>query len=107
MIDGQRTAIARSSIRYQLFDTVKQLNWLHIRQFNTLPIAAYITAFADAGYVGSTVAKEYQSRLANQLLAGAGMSLDIVTYYNLVVRLSGAVNREGKGGFYFNLAQEF
>lgn len=107
VIDGQRTAIARSSIRYQLFDTVKQLNWLHIRQFNTLPIAAYITAFADAGYVGSTVAKEYQSRLANQLLAGAGMSLDIVTYYNLVVRLSGAVNREGKGGFYFNLAQEF
>lgn len=107
VIDGQHSAVARSSFRYQLFDTVKQLNWLHIRQFNTLPIAAYITAFADAGYVSSTVAGQYQSRLANQLLIGTGLSFDLVTYYNLVIRLSGAINRQGNTGFYFNFAQEF
>ncbi|QJD78817.1 BamA/TamA family outer membrane protein [Spirosoma rhododendri] len=107
VIDGQHSAVARSSFRYQLFDTVKQLNWLRIRQFNTLPIAAYITAFADAGYVGSTVAEQYQSRLANQLLVGTGLSFDLVTYYNLVIRLSGAINRQGNTGFYFNFAQEF
>ncbi len=107
VIDGQHSAVARSSFRYQLFDTVKQLNWLHIRQFNTLPIAAYITAFADAGYVSSTVAGQYQSRLANQLLVGTGLSFDLVTYYNLVIRLSGAINRQGNTGFYFNFAQEF
>jgi outer membrane protein assembly factor BamA len=106
VIDGQQSMVARSSFRYQLFDTVKQLNWLHIRQFNTLPIAAYITAFADAGYVGSTVAEQYRSRLANQLLIGTGLSLDLVTYYNLVLRFSGAINRQGNTGFYINLAQE-
>lgn len=107
VVDGQRTAIWRNSIRYQLFNTRKQLNWLHIRQFNTIPIAAYITAFGDAGYVRSTVAEQYQSQLANRLLLGTGMSLDVVTYYNFVVRFSGSINREGKGGFFFNLAQEF
>lgn len=107
VIDGQRTAIWRNSVRYQLFNTRKQLNWLHVRQFNTLPIAAYITAFGDAGYVRSTVAEEYQSRLANQLLLGTGMSLDIVTYYNFVMRFSGTINRQGNTGFFFNLAQEF
>ncbi|GAB3893095.1 hypothetical protein GCM10028825_33190 [Spirosoma agri] len=107
VIDGQRSAIWRNSVRYQLFNTVKQLNWLHIRQFNTIPIAAYITAFADAGYVSSTVAEQYQSKLANRLLLGTGMSLDVVTYYNFVVRFSGSINRQGKAGFYFNLAQEF
>ncbi|WP_338876239.1 BamA/TamA family outer membrane protein [Spirosoma sp. SC4-14] len=107
VIDGQRTAIWRNSIRYQLFNTRKQLNWLHIRQFNTLPIAAYITAFGDAGYVCSTVAEQYQSRLANQLLLGTGMSLDIVTYYNFVMRFSGTINRQGNTGFFFNLAQQF
>ena len=107
VIDGQQSVVARSSLRYQLFDTVKQLNWLKIRQFNTLPIAAYITAFADAGYVGSTVAEQYQSRLANQLLIGTGLSFDLVTYYNLVLRFSGAINRQGNTGFYINLAQEF
>lgn len=107
VIDGQRSVIWRNSLRYQLFNTVKQLNWLHIRQFNTIPIAAYITAFGDAGYVSSTVAEQYQSKLANRLLLGTGLSLDIVTYYNFVMRFSGSVNRQGKAGFFFNLAQEF
>ena len=106
VIDGQRFGTWRNSVRYQLFNTVRQLNWLHIRQFNTLPIAAYITAFGDAGYVSSTVAEQYQSRLANRLLVGTGVSLDIVTYYNVVVRMSGTVNGQGKTGFFFNLAQE-
>jgi outer membrane protein assembly factor BamA len=106
VIDGQQTAIWRNSVRYQLFNTRKQLNWLHVRQFNTLPIAAYITIFGDTGYVSSTVAEQYQSRLANRLLAGTGMSFDLVTFYNMVLRFSGTINAQGKTGFFFNLAQE-
>lgn len=106
VIDGQRTAVWRNSLRYQLFNVRKQLNWLHVRQFNTVPIAAYLTAFGDAGYVSSTVAEHYQSNLANRLLVGTGMSLDVVTFYNLVMRFSGTINGQGKTGFFFNLAQE-
>ncbi len=107
VIDGQRTAIWRNSFRYQLLNVRKQLNWLHIRQFNTVPIAVYLTAFGDVGYVSSTVAEQYQSRLANQLLAGTGLSVDVVSFYNLVMRFSGTVNAQGNKGFFFNLAQEF
>ncbi|SOD97280.1 BamA/TamA family outer membrane protein [Spirosoma fluviale] len=106
VVDGQRTFIWRNSVRYQLFNVRKQLNWLHVRQFNTVPVAAYITAFGDAGYVSSTVAEQYQSQLANKLLAGTGMSLDIVSFYNLVMRFSGTINAQGKAGFFFNLAQD-
>ena len=107
VIDGQRTAIWRNSFRYQLLNVRKQLNWLHVRQFNTVPIAVYLTAFGDAGYVSSTVAEQYQSRLANQLLVGTGLSVDVVSFYNLVMRFSGTVNAQGNKGFFFNLAQEF
>jgi outer membrane protein assembly factor BamA len=106
VVDGQRTAVWRNSLRYQLFNVRKQLNWLHIRQFNTVPIAAYLTAFADAGYVSSTVAEQYQSNLANRPLMGTGLSLDIVSFYNLVFRFSGTINAQGKTGFFFNLVQE-
>lgn len=106
VIDGQRTATWRNSLRYQLLNVRKQLNWLHVRQFNTVPIAVYLTAFGDAGYVNSTVAEQYQSRLANRLLAGTGLSLDVVSFYNLVFRFSGTINAQGKTGFFFNLAQE-
>ncbi|GAB3993715.1 hypothetical protein GCM10028807_29670 [Spirosoma daeguense] len=106
VVDGQRTAFFRNSLRYQLFNVRKQLNWLHIRQFNTLPIAAYVSAFGDAGYVSSNVAEQYQSLLANKLLVGTGLSLDVVTFYNLVMRFSGTINGQGKTGFFFNLVQE-
>lgn len=106
VIDGERTAVWRNSVRYQLVNTRKQLNWLHVRQFNTVPISIYLTGFADAGYVSSTVAEQYQSRLANKPLFGTGVSLDIVTFYNLVLRFSGTVNVQGTTGFFFNLAQE-
>lgn len=106
VIDGQRFGVWRNSLRYQLFNTVKQLNWLHVRQFNTVPIAAYVTAFADAGYVSSTVAQEYRSQLANRLLVGTGLSLDVVSFYNLVFRFSATVNGQGKRGFFVGLAQD-
>ena len=106
VIDGQHTAVWRNSLRYQLVNTRKQLNWLHIRQFNTVPISIYLTGFADAGYVKSNVAEQYQSLLANKLLVGTGVSLDIVSFYNLVMRFSGTINAQGTTGFFFNLTQE-
>ena len=106
VIDGQRFGIWRNSLRYELLKTRKQLDWLRIRQFNTVPIAAYLTAFADMGYVGSSVAEQYQSRLANRTLVGTGVSLDIVTFYNMVFRFNAVVNGQGHKGFYFNLMQE-
>ena len=105
VIDGQRYGLFKNSVKYQLFNTVKQLRWLHVRQFNTLPVAAYLTAFADVGYVGSTVAEQYGSLRANRWLVGSGLSLDVSLSYNLVMRFSGTINREGQRGFFFNLTQ--
>src|SRR5205823_12855589 len=105
VIDGQRYGLFKNSVKYQLFNTVKQLQWLHVRQFNTLPIAAYLTAFGDAGYVGSTVAEQYGSLRANRWLVGGGLSLDLALSYNLIMRFSASMNREGQRGFFFNLTQ--
>lgn len=105
VVDGQRYALFKNSVKYQLFNTVKQLRWMPVRQFNTLPVAAYLTAFADAGYVGSTVSEQYGSLLANRWLAGGGVSLDLALSYNLVMRFSASLNREGQRGFFFNLTQ--
>ena len=105
VVDGQRYGLFKNSVKYQLFNTVKQLRWLHVRQFNTLPVAAYLTAFGDVGYVSSTVAEQYGSLRANRWLVGSGLSLDVSLSYNLIMRFSGSINREGQRGFFFNLTQ--
>lgn len=107
IIDGQHFGLWKNSLRYRLFNTVKQIRWLKVKQFNTFPIAAYLTGFADAGYVKSSIAQQFESKLANRLLIGTGVSLDVVTFYNLVGRFSTTINAQGQQGFYVNLAQEF
>lgn len=106
VIEGQRYALFRNNIRYRLFSTVKTLNWLHVKQFNTLPISAYVSLIGDAGYVSSTVAERYQSHLANRWLYGYGASLDVVTFYNLVVRFSTVMNAQREPGFFLNIQRE-
>lgn len=107
IIDGQHFGLWKNTLRYQLFDTVKQLSWLKVKQFNTFPIAAYLTGFADAGYVQSSIGRQFESRLANRVLLGTGVGLDVVTFYNLVMRFSATVNGQGQRGFYFSIGQEF
>lgn len=106
VVDGQRYFLWKNNLKYQLFNIRKQLKWMPVRQFNTLPLAAYVNLFADAGYVRSTVARQYESRLANTWLLGTGVSLDLVTFYNLVGRFSFSVNRQGQAGFFVNIMQE-
>ncbi len=106
VVNGQQFLLSKNSLKFQLFNVRKFLRWVPVKQFNTVPLAAYLSLYADAGYVRSTVAEQYQSRLANRLLFGGGAGIDLVTFYNLVFRLNVSVNREGQRGFFFNLSRD-
>ena len=63
-----------------------RLPFLGNPKVNTLPLAVYLNAFADAG--GTAGALSYQPALTNQLpgqlLASVGLGLHLVTYYDRV-----------------------
>ena len=55
-------------------------------KINTLPLAVYLNAFADAGVAGGSVGR-FQlptNQLPGQLLASVGLGLHLVTYYDRV-----------------------
>ena len=106
VVEGNRYGVFRNNVRFRLFDVKKEWKWIPIRQFNTVPIAAYVSLIADAGYVNSAIAEQYQSRLANRWLYGTGLSLDIVTYYNMVFRFSTVLNAQRETGFFLNIQRE-
>ncbi|GAB3313317.1 hypothetical protein GCM10027299_00210 [Larkinella ripae] len=106
VIDGQRYGLFRNTLKYQLLNVQKQLNWMPMKQFNTVPIALYLSLMGDMGYVGSTLAPEYNSRLANSWLYGGGLALDVATFYNLVGRISYSVNRQGQTGLFFSFTYD-
>lgn len=45
--------------------------------------------------------------LSNKFLIGAGGGLDVVTFYDTVLRFEYSFTREGTHGFFFNVKKEF
>lgn len=107
VIDGSKYFYGRNNLRYELFNKKINLRFLKIKQFNQIPIGLYPNLFADYGYVENRFATENRSKLANRLIYGYGFGLDIVTYYNLVVRFNYAINSLNKGNFVFSIGREF
>ncbi|WP_215237128.1 BamA/TamA family outer membrane protein [Dyadobacter helix] len=107
VVDGQYYALVKNEIKYKLFAVQKHFPWVPVRQFNTIPIAAYLNTFADAGYVRNTYPELSNTTLGNRMLYGAGTGVDIVTFYNILARFTYSVNAKKEGRFFFSIIREF
>lgn len=93
----------RTSFKWEFLEGVSKLNEKSIiPQFRTMPYAFYLKLFMDLGYAGDPLLNTENNFWNNDLIGSIGIGLDIVTYYDFVMRLEYSVNREGNTGFYFN-----
>ncbi len=108
VIDGQNYFLTKNSIRFQLikpkFHEVHALKKAH--SFSTIPFYAYFNLFFDAGYVQEKYYSE-NNPLANAWQYGYGAGLDIITYYDFVMRLEYSFNRIKQSGFFIHFASGF
>jgi len=78
-----------------------------IDQFNTIPIAIYVKTYFDAGYVKADLFNPLNTRLVNTVIFGGGLGLDLVTFYDFVLRLEYSFNSEGENHFFLGFQAEF
>ncbi|NJO02911.1 MAG: hypothetical protein HC880_15625 [Bacteroidia bacterium] len=102
VIDGQSFILNNNTLRFRLFDIKKSYKFIPIRQFRTVPLASYLTAYFDNGFVKDEYFTELNRRFSNRWVQGWGVGLDFVTFYNLVFRFNYAVNSDLEGRFFFN-----
>ncbi|MFU8843398.1 MAG: POTRA domain-containing protein [Bacteroidales bacterium] len=102
VIDGQHYGLLKNNLKFELIpNSVAALNFIPTEKFNKLYYAVYLNLFTDLGYV-------FDSRnistnpLANEILVGYGIGLDLVTYYDFVLRVEYSINRRGESGFFFH-----
>jgi outer membrane protein assembly factor BamA len=108
VVDGQQYGYIKTNLKYEIFNKIMNIGkYLKVKQFNTMPLSIYPNAFFDVGYVANQYATENKSLLANQWLWGTGVGLDMVSYYNSVLRIYYARNHKGETGFRFSFAREF
>ena len=107
VVDGQNYALLKNELKYRLFSVQKHFPFIPVKQFNTVPLAAYINTFADAGYVKNFYPELSNTKLGNSMLYGAGAGLDVVTFYNILARFNLTLNAKGERRFFFNVSREF
>lgn len=102
--DGQHYGILSNNIRFLVLPkkiiTINWLNWLS--KFNKIHFTVYGRTGFDMGYVYHNHPGPFNN-LSNSFLYGANIGVDIVTYYNIVLNFSYAINKEGAGGFTIGL----
>ncbi|OJJ23993.1 hypothetical protein BKI52_04850 [marine bacterium AO1-C] len=106
VLDGQHYFLNRNTLKFRFVNTQKELGFIPIPQFRTMPLAMYLTAYLDTGYVSDRFFTETSNRFTNRFIYGAGVGLDIVTFYNMIIRCNYAINSDLERAFYFNFSAD-
>nr|WP_255594288.1 POTRA domain-containing protein [Pontibacter sp. HSC-14F20] len=102
VVGGQYFGLFKQGLTRELFQHEgMHLKFIKSPKFNKVPLALYANVFTDAGYVVDEVF-EKGNPLANRLLAGIGVGLHLVTFYDFVFRAEYTINREKTSGFYLS-----
>lgn len=110
VIEGPRYLIVKTNLKKQLIKQELVLPWINFEQFKTVPIAIYGKLFFDAGRVDNYPLYNemgMNTRLSDRILYGMGGGVDIVSFYDFVVRPEFSINSEGKTNFFLNFKVDF
>jgi outer membrane protein assembly factor BamA len=101
VIDGSSYGLLRLDIKRELFNHTYATAQ---RYFTAIPLRIYPKVFADAGYIDSP--QPGNSFLSNKLQYSAGIGCDIVTLYDIKIRLEFAYNHLAQNGLYLHFNSE-
>ncbi|MFC2123602.1 BamA/TamA family outer membrane protein [Bacteroidota bacterium] len=76
-------------------------------QLNEFPFAIYMKTYFDIGYVHNYMDYIENSSFTDVLIYGAGIGIDLVTFYDIVFRFEYSINKEGESGFVFGVRSNF
>lgn len=107
VVDGLDYAYLKTHFRIRLLK--KEINWgkwVFLEQFRHMPIQAYFTINNDVGYVNAPY-NQLKSTLSNEWLYGRGIGLDILLYYDKLLRFEYSFNHLGERGLFFSFDLAF
>lgn len=106
VVDGDSYVMQRTSFKWKFAQMkVDASRALKATQFNKIPYAFYLKIYADWGYAAANHSFEnnfVNDQLSNRMTYGYGIGLDVVTFYDMVIRFEYSFNGLGERGFFLN-----
>lgn len=107
VIDGQSFITGRTFLKYAIIPLqVKHIENWGWSKFNKIHYSLFVNAFFDSGYVND-VMPDITNNLPNTFLASAGIGVDIVAYYDQIIRFEYSFNRFNQHGFFIHVNKAF
>ncbi len=102
VIEAPHYWIFKSHLRYAIIPDLKiRLPLIRSEKFNPVPLSAYAGIHYDMGKSFPALNPQTNS-LQGKLLTGYGVGIDIVTFYDKVVRVEYTFRHNGQGGLFIN-----
>ncbi len=104
VIDGEHYLLARTTVKYALIpEFAANIGFIPTPKFSRIHFASYITLFSDAGYVWNKHGyNPALNKLPESILLGAGLGMDLVTYYDKVMRIEYTLNKKSESGIFIH-----
>ena len=99
VIDGVANALAKSTLKYKLVQFKIPVPF-KIKSIPNIPVTIFAKTFGDLGY--SYIQKEFRASLNNRLLYTGGFGVDILTLYDINLRLEYSFNQLGEKGLFLH-----
>ena len=102
VINGEHYGVYKAQLKYSLLQNkIFNVRALKADKFNKIPLNIYLGAYFDAGYVDSKINNK-NNPLNNSSLYGGGVSLDFVSYYDMVLRVEYSINKLNEKGLFLH-----
>lgn len=102
-IDGTFIFINKAEIKFALLPRkIRHSNLIPFKKFQDFPLGIYLGSFAEGGYVADRSINNQDTFLKNKLLYGYGMGIQIISFYDYLIRMEVARNHLGQIGFNFH-----
>jgi hypothetical protein len=105
VVDGNAATVFKSAI-HQRIGSYTLINPLTKKFLPSVKYTFWIKAFSQLGYVYSSE-KNKANPLANSLLRTAGIGVDIISIYDLVLNVEYSINQLGDKGLYLHSGINF
>lgn len=108
VIDGSDYYIFDQSLRFRLFPMqINTFNFIPLPKFRKIHYIAYAGIFFDSGYVKDIEQYSVFNQLSDKYIYSFGAGIDLVTYYDRMMRIEFSVNKLNQSGVYLHFEKYF
>jgi outer membrane protein assembly factor BamA len=105
VVDASAGFVVRGTARKEVLSFVVKNPIKRMKSHDKVPFRFFLKAFTDAGYAYSK--HEGNSRLNNRWLRTWGVGLDVLTFYDFVIKIEYSFNQLGNNGVFLHSKSDF